>query len=166
MKVVFLDIDGVLNSHRSCVAYGGYPMAVTGRDLAMFDEVAVRLVAGIVKAAGAKVVLSSTWRKDADWHLIGPALGMEIIDRTPVRMGRRGEEIAAWLAEHPEVECYAIVDDDSDMLPEQQPFFVHTLHADGLSWANAAHLASLMGVSISDVSSGRPRKPTAALAWE
>jgi hypothetical protein len=31
----------------------------------------------------------------------------------------RGEEIKAWLHQHPEVTRYAIVDDDSDMLPEQ-----------------------------------------------
>jgi hypothetical protein len=46
-----------------------------------------------------------------------------IIDRTLDLPGRsRGEEIAAWLAAHPEVELYAILDDHSDMLPHQPHF--------------------------------------------
>ena len=48
---------------------------------------------------------------------------VEIIDRTPDLPGRlRGEEIEAWLAAHPEVEVYAILDDDTDMLPHQPHF--------------------------------------------
>lgn len=152
MKVVFLDIDGVLNSQRSCIAFGGFPHNPTGPERQMFDEVAVRLVAGIVRAAGAKVVLSSTWRKHDNWTEIGPALGLPIIDRTPCSWkGRRGLEIAEWLAAHPEVESYAIVDDDSDMLPEQLPFFVHTSGFDGLSWSNAKRLAELLGIDLYDV---------------
>lgn len=156
MKVLFLDIDGVLNSRRSCFAFGGFPHNATGPERQMFDEVAVRLVAGIVRAAGAKVVLSSTWRKHENWTEIGPALGLPIIDRTPISWkGRRGEEIAEWLAAHPEVESYAIVDDDSDMLPEQMRFFVHTSGFDGLSWANAEKMAELLGVSLYDINHPR-----------
>lgn len=38
----------------------------------------------------------------------------------------RGEEIQDWLDAHPEVEDYAILDDDSDMLPEQFAKFHHS----------------------------------------
>jgi hypothetical protein len=44
----------------------------------------------------------------------------------------RGEEIEAWLAAHPEVEVYAILDDDSDML-RHQPHFKTCFSKGGLT---------------------------------
>lgn len=167
MKVIFLDIDGVLNSHRSAVAFGGFPHhAADHRD--RFDEIAIQLVRGIAAASGAKVVLSSSWRCDPDWREIGNSLGIPLLDRTPQMPGRRGTEIAAWLEAHPEVECYAILDDDPDMLPEQLPYFVQTTHNDGLTWSCAEKLAQLMGIKIWSVNHTGQRKvePTFGIAWE
>lgn len=167
-KVLFLDIDGVLNSHRTAIAFGGMPFRVH-RDRAMFDEVAIRLIAGIVKAAGAGIVLSSSWRlSDSRWADIGPALGLPIFDRTPSMLGPRGREIGAWLEAHPEVDTYAIVDDDPDMLPDQLPFFVQTDMHDGLTWTKAVRLADLLGVRIFDVNRGArmPVPAATALQWD
>jgi hypothetical protein len=163
MKVVFLDIDGVLNSQRSCIAFGGYPHEVVGFHRDMFDEVALRLIRGIVKQAGASVVLSSSWRITNSAHEVANGLDLPIMDITPVRWAAgqvRGHEIAEWLSKHPEVESYAIVDDDSDMLPEQAPFFVHTSNFDGFRWADAQKLCELLGIDIYDVN----REPKTA--WE
>lgn len=165
MKVIFLDIDGVLNSHRSAVAFGGMPFdahAHRGR----FDEIAVRLIGGIAEVANAKIVLSSSWRNDVNWQQIGPALGLTILDRTPSMLGPRGKEIAAWLSSNPDVEAYAIVDDDGDMLPEQMPYFVHTNMTDGFTWGCALKLAALMGINIYDVRRGQPLPPVGkTLDW-
>ena len=49
----------------------------------------------------------------------------------------RGEEIQDWLDNHPEVEDYAILDDDSDMLPEQ---FAKFHHSDPWFGLNPNHL--------------------------
>lgn len=155
MKVLFLDIDGVLNSHRSAVAFGGMPFDARAHRH-RFDDIAIRLIGGIAQTAGAIIVLSSSWRNDVSWTQIGPALGLHIEDRTPSLIGPRGREIAAWLDAHPEVERYAIVDDDADMLPEQMPYFVHTNMREGFTWACAEKLAELLGVSIFDVNRGRP----------
>ena len=46
--------------------------------------------------------------------------------------GVRGHEIQEWLDKHPEVTRYAILDDDSDMLPEQMPNFFKTTFQNGL----------------------------------
>ena len=166
MKVIFLDIDGVLNSHRSAVAFGGMPFDVVAHR-ARFDEIAVRLVGGIAEAAGAQIVLSSSWRNDVNWTQIGPALGLSISDRTPSLLGPRGREIAAWLGAHPEVTAYAIVDDDGDMLPEQTPYFVRTHMQDGFTWDCAMKLAELMGINIFDVRRGQPLPAeTKTLQWE
>lgn len=167
MKVVFLDIDGVLNSHRTVIANGGYPHTTRGHERDMFDDTALKLIRGIVRTAGAQIVLSSTWRKFPDWEEIGPGLDLPIIDRTPSLSGTRGEEIADWLRRHTEVERYAIIDDDSDMLEVQKPFFVHTSHFDGFSWKNAEQLAVLMGIVIYDVNhpKNKPAEPGNAGGW-
>ena len=149
MKVLFLDIDGVLNSHRSAYAFGGFPYDVD-KHRSRFDDVAIALVRNICAAAGAQIVLSSSWRTDKDWKRIGTSLSLPIFDRTPSLAGPRGEEIAAWLADHQEVECYAILDDDGDMLDEQQPFFVQTTHQDGVTFALAERLAVLLGTTAGD----------------
>lgn len=167
MKVVFLDFDGVLNSQRSAIAYGGVSWSGAAGIRAKMDDVAVRLIGGIVCRAGASIVLSSSWRNDSAWKSYGPALDLPIIDRTPTLTGPRGAEIADWLHRHPEVEQYAIVDDDSDMLPEQLPFFVHTDAFDGFTWKCAKKLASLMGIEIYDVNHPGQRLPvpTKGLNW-
>jgi hypothetical protein len=58
-----------------------------------------------------------------------------LIDRTPSLPNRpRGEEIDLWLHEHSEVERYAIIDDESDMLDEQMPSYFRTsFFEDGLT---------------------------------
>lgn len=151
MKVLFLDIDGVLNSHRSAYAFGGFPFDVD-KHRNRFDEVAVALVRNVCKASGAQIVLSSSWRTDKDWQRIGRGLDLPIVDRTPyLHPGPRGAEIAAWLAAHPEIEDYAILDDDGDMLDEQRPFFVQTTHEDGVTFALMQRLAALLGTTDSDV---------------
>ena len=166
MRVLFLDIDGVLNSHRTVVALNGYPHDVSPGGLAQFDMVAVALLRGLCKAGGVQIVLSSTWRLDREWAKIGPALGLPIIDRTPSMLGPRGNEIACWLDDKP-VERYAILDDDSDMLPEQMPYFVKTMHEDGMTWQPFVKLCELFSVNPYDCNEGRvkPSAPT-ALAWE
>jgi hypothetical protein len=165
MKVVFLDIDGVLNSQRTCIAFGGFPHETTGFHREMFDEVAVSLIRGIVNTAQAKIVLSSSWRISNPFKDVGVNLRLPIIDATPSLTGPRGAEIAVWLAAHPEVEQYAIVDDDDDMLDGQLSRFVHTSGMDGFTWQNASQLAELLGISIFDVNHPRLKQAGDGLAW-
>lgn len=165
MKVVFLDIDGVLNSHRTCIAFNGYPHDLTAADLGMFDLVALGLIRNIVETARAKIVLSSSWRLTHHWAAVGTALDLPIIDETPRLTGPRGAEIAWWLGRHPEVETFAIIDDDADMLDGQLSCFVHTSGFDGFTWANAERLSSILGVSVYDATSSRMRIASSTLDW-
>lgn len=170
MNVLFLDIDGVLNSHRTAVGLGGIPWCSDLRTrperMQLLDPVAVGLLRAACAAADLKIVLSSTWRKDAEWTSLGAALDLPIIDRTPTMLGIRGSEIAAWLDEHPEVESYAIVDDDSDMLPEQMHRFVKTNGAHGYGWEEHIKLCDLFGVGyFNQANRGRPLSPAKALDW-
>lgn len=144
MKVLFLDIDGVLNSCRTAVAFGGYPMKL--EHLGAFDGVAVRLIQRMCDIGGVKVVLSSAWRLDYTAEEVAKALDLPVIDRTPVfPLGPRGKEIQHWL-DNNHWTSYAIVDDDADMLPEQRAFFVKTEHEEGLSFKNYQRLCQILNV--------------------
>ena len=108
-RVVFLDIDGVLAPIRQWDRYG---------DL---DPGCIRVLNEIVAGGGADVVVSSTWRHGKtviELQEMLDAAGFigSVIDKTPVgALGAdRGDEIAAWLAEHP-VGGYVIIDDHGDM---------------------------------------------------
>ncbi|WAI83239.1 MULTISPECIES: HAD domain-containing protein [Achromobacter] len=142
MKVLFLDIDGVLNSFRSAVAFGGYPWPKDKNmegDWEKFDQVAVKLMARLVAETEAHVVLSSTWRIGMDQERItelASFLGYAISSATPQLPGCRGLEIERWLTEHPGVEKYVIIDDDSDMLPEQMANFIKVDGTIGLTYQN------------------------------
>ncbi len=117
MKVIFLDVDGVLNCCYSTESISGY----TG-----IDDDKVERLKQIVDATGAEIVLSSSWRlgvnKDndsLDWAIEYltkklNAYGLKIYDVTPVVSSyttHRSEEIWSWLVDHPDVDKYVILDD-------------------------------------------------------
>lgn len=148
MKILFLDIDGVLNSHRTAIAFNGhFPWSVDEEDLKLFDAVAVNLIRKLCHRTQANVVLSSSWRHGIGWEKIGDKLGIPIIDRTPAKISltSRGQEIAHWLQDNPKVEKYAIVDDDSDMLESQLPFFVQTTIKNGMMIEHYDRLIEILG---------------------
>jgi HAD domain in Swiss Army Knife RNA repair proteins len=129
MKVIFLDIDGVLNRigtfNRTKTRWGGY--------VGMEPELVGRFNA-LVRKTGAEVVLSSTWRLHSEWRETMKANGLSFVflDRTPNGQTRfRGAEIAAWLRNREDIDGYAILDDDSDFFAEQ-PLF-RTSHEYGLT---------------------------------
>jgi len=67
MRVIFLDIDGVINSHDNIWARTALwkDLGVPSRDEygQLFDERCVRLLEWIISKTGCKIVISSTWRK-------------------------------------------------------------------------------------------------------
>ncbi|MCO6050814.1 HAD domain-containing protein [Mesorhizobium sp. RP14(2022)] len=138
-RVLFLDVDGVLN-HDGVFGdwrFGPLPL----------DHTRIALVHEVVKATGCKIVLSSAWRGMPDlerklaadfmWEVFVD-LGKDRIncrheDGSTIRShDSRGHQIEEWLSRHPEIEAYAIVDDDCDMLPEQRHNFVRVPDGKGL----------------------------------
>lgn len=122
MKVIFLDIDGVLNVHMQ------EPHDQYG---AIFHPQFVENLKTVIDKTGAKIVISSSWRHDGldkmqamwkDRNLPG-----EVIDITPYfnHYSIRGLEIDKWNQEY-KPENYVIIDDNSDMLPFQKGNFVCT----------------------------------------
>lgn len=145
MRVLFLDVDGVLNSIKTKVATGGYPTELTHRE--QFDWMAIRLLQRLCNSSGVQVVLSSAWRLHYDYKDVAKAFDLPIIDRTPSLLGCRGNEIKHWLDNHVECTHYAILDDDPDMLPEQKTQFVQTSAYEGMTWADFVKLCAIFSES-------------------
>jgi hypothetical protein len=159
-KVLFLDIDGVLNSGRTAAATGGYPYCFDEANKARFDWIAVGLIRKLCEKEDASIVLSSSWRRGKNAvHECANGLDLPIFDKTLDLPGVRGEEIQDWLNRHPEVTHYAIVDDNSDMLESQKEHFVQTSMEDGLSFSDFAALGRILRGELGGVQ----RK---ALIWE
>jgi len=137
-RVIFLDIDGVLAPIRRWDRYG---------DL---EPACIQVLNEIVARCGADVVVSSTWRYGktvAELQEILEAAGFtgRVLDKTPTGApgADRGQEIAAWLAEHA-VGGYVIVDDHVGM-GELRTHLVLTHPAHGLQPADAPRaIATLM----------------------
>lgn len=122
--VIFLDVDGVLNSaeyHRERHVRGRKPL----------DPVAVRRLNHLTDRTGARIVISSSWRQ---WGFLNVRQMLKdagvtgwIVSRTPILdSGRtetgiygwvpRGVEIASWLAStRTPVDRFVILDDEDDM---------------------------------------------------
>jgi hypothetical protein len=146
MNILFLDVDGVLNSTRSAYGLGGLPHGTHTEQLALFDHIAIGLIRLLCKDAKAKIVLSSSWRLLTPFAELGKALDLPIIDATDREVGPRGEQIQRWLDKHPGVKRYAIVDDDRDMLQAQMPYFVKTNNAEGLLYSDFMVLRRVFGL--------------------
>jgi hypothetical protein len=164
MKVIFLDIDGVLNTEVYITSFFDFcRIQEMSRDAAKkeakhylrdefgqrFDPLAVRFLKRIIEETGAKIVLSSAWRMSGlernrlMWEMRD--LPGELIGSTPILNTQRGEEIHYWLSEN-DVERYCIIDDCSDMLQEQVPFFVQTDPMYGLTRSNSESVINILNV--------------------
>lgn len=145
MKALFLDIDDVLCSLKTVAATGQWPHDF--KDPNKFDQHALALLRKLGRA-GVVFVLSSTWRMHFTADQAAAGLSLPIIDCTPVRDNVcRGSEIAEWLSENPRVTHFAILDDSSDMLPDQWNNFVHVTGEDGMRLRDFRALCQILDVS-------------------
>ena len=127
MKVIFLDIDGVLNTSNTFKEiYFEYKK--TGERRIAIDEFRLKILKEIIDLKQAKIVLSSTWRsclkkendsiiaidsRGEDLINIFSKYGLEIYDITPFDENRhRGNEISLWLNQNDDIDTFVILDDD------------------------------------------------------
>lgn len=138
MKVLFLDFDGVLNSHQSATfwhnkrdqskweneMYADWPGTIREYIAQEFCPIAMSNVEELIRRVpDLKIVVSSVWRHgetvESLKKILFPSklMGDALIDVTPF-LGwsvARGLEIQKWLDGHPEVDKFIIIDDDDDM---------------------------------------------------
>ena len=124
-RVIFLDIDGVLNCHSD------FMKKRRGHKYEVLNKNMISRFKQLVKDINPTIVLSSTWRlhdnlkeylkkKKIVYHDVTPDYGYS------ERFGKRGAEIDEWLLKHIEVENFVIVDDVNDFYNQQQEFVVIT----------------------------------------
>ena len=116
MKVIFLDVDGVLNyaSSEARTSTGAQGIATQP----------VKCLRDIVKATGAYIVLTSTWKDEWDFdeeacsqdglYLVRKLKreGLHILDKTQDMILNRGQGIQDWLSRHKGVESWVVLDDE------------------------------------------------------
>jgi len=141
-KVIFLDIDGVLVTTRSKLAYKKHDQ---------FDITSCRLIDNLCQNTEAKIVISSSWREGRSKENLADILRYNGISKehlnedwaTPILRDNRLKEIKEWLARHPEVDHWAIIDDDLDFTNEH-PRLVLTVYEDGLLFEHIIRLIALL----------------------
>lgn len=156
MNILFLDIDGVICTLRSHIAFG------TGIMMQAWDITCCHMIKKLCKECDFKIVVSSTWRNgrshDCKMQLVIYGLGDYIYGgddflkdsyiewKTPKKMDNtfRGNEIHWWLNEHPEVKNYIILDDDSDFCEYQKPFLIQTDSYEGFSARDYVKIYDMM----------------------
>ena len=143
MKVIFLDFDGVITTEASEWR---------------LDTDKMLLVKRICDETNAKIVISSSWRRLtlgdtfnmlSEYEQSGKEVPFILRDYVVGITNRmfafkegnvhihyglpRGCEISRYLTEHKDISKYVILDDDTDMLLEQAPYFINTNWGLGIS---------------------------------
>ena len=151
-KLIFLDIDGVLDTYKSHY---------------MLDSVLLDRLGNILGRTGAWIVVSSSWRAsnvpdtvefmtDYDNPRVGSnpfpftdkVVGVtpflySVVDGDIDRPATRGEEIAAFLKAHP-CDNYVILDDCDEMLREQWPHLILVNDEVGLTDADVEKAVGIL----------------------
>ena len=174
MKIIFLDIDGVLNSEkwyqeRFDINLKTYPICE-------FDPLTIEQLNLLTDKTNAKIVISSTWRMGRtidELKNIFKKVGIkgEIIGVTPYLTFNdgygveRGNEIKRWIdlncvrwwdkifdekEKNITLESYVILDDDPDMLLEQKDNFVRTSWRDGLTALHTRKAIKILNTTLNN----------------
>lgn len=148
MNYIFLDIDGVIKSRRSAVAFknndycentlGGscvYPVVFSVETFNL-DPICIKLIRNIVETFQCKIIITSCWRVYSSlehFHQMFNLYGWDtrdiIIDFTPIGLeGFRGKDIDNWMesAYNIREDKYIIIDDNDDLLEEQKQYLIKT----------------------------------------
>ena len=172
-KILFLDINGVLNSEEyfqqnDAIRFAEYQSCV--KDSRSFresycwpfgdlSESLIKKLNIIIESTDCSIVLSSSWRTLCTLPNLRGWLAQKgfnyphkLIDFTTTSgSGTRGKEIRKWLNEHQEVMSYAILDDNSSDITgkragdfEHPDNFVETDFAVGLQDAQVSKVIEIL----------------------
>lgn len=154
-KVLFLDIDGVVNSS---LDFAHPPKGQKAPYIIVPDK--VKLITEVVDKTGSRIVLSSTWRNipsavdfievafpdiSSRYHPDWKTIRGQVDSPAHEWRASRGHEIKEWLSRHPEVTRYAIVDDDAEDIRPIYPLnLVQTTWFKGIQPEHAKRLIGLL----------------------
>lgn len=166
-KIIFLDIDGVLNTeyYQDVLQYKGKPWQ--DEYGALFDPKAVAGLKRIIEATGAEIVIESSWKylglnklKKLWTHRKLPG---KVIDITPSLISdkyllelnlseseidmniSKGIEIASWLMDNDIKDAkYVIIDDEYVIMESQLPNFILTNPYEGITNTQVVNAISIL----------------------
>ncbi len=156
MRVIFLDVDGVLCTPLSLQMNRLLRLPVERQ---RFDPLSLYWLRRLAAWSGARMVLSSSWRdgltvddpfcKAIVGHLYASLAknGTPIFDAAPLfPCGDKGGEIAAWLEQH-DWESYAVLDDHDcfSSRPEVRAHWVPVPDSRGLRRREARAALAMLG---------------------
>lgn len=166
-KLIFLDVDGVLNHELYYVEKDQQQRAdEVGYPQSEFDPKTIQLLNSIVEQTGAKIVISSCWRNnrtveelkelfksvgiDED-NIIGKTPNLAVYDLATKQRTHlstpRGCEIEEYLEINYGYKAdvkYVILDDDGDMLLHQQKNFIWIDSYAGLTEDHARQIIKIL----------------------
>ena len=104
MKVIFVDVDGVLNSD-------DFIDSVKGKQ--DIDIKTVLLLKRAIEETGAKIVMDTSFRYTKSFLKVQEILLQNgiMFDKTPFIDNERGKEIKQYLSKHKDIEDYILLDD-------------------------------------------------------
>ena len=162
MKVIFLDIDGVLNSINYMHKLIDKNVHEYENNIYQFiDEESVDIIKHICQQYNIKLVITSSWRHfdlDSTIDYFNQEENKKLHPLIPYIIGvtprlwiennyggskflDRGYEIKKYLNEHKDITQFVIIDDDTDMLPEQFEYCVFIDNEFGL---NKNHIPKIL----------------------
>lgn len=147
MKIIFLDIDGVLNNMES-LRFPRTRITTSKHSYSTAHPTCIKALNHLTAETDARLVISSTWRglglKNLrllfqEWGIRGSVIGL-----TPdLGFVDRGIEIEAWLENNQPNDAYVILDDGDDMASLKQ-FLVQTDYEVGLTHNDALRAVAVL----------------------
>ena len=138
MKLIFLDIDGVLNKKDSQL-----------HDVCVIEDNPLSLLSDLIRRSGAEIILTSSWRLTTDEPWREPLLrgGVSVADQTARLNGNnRRREIELYLESHAPVESFVILDDQAGRWGKLKNNCVHINPKVGLTEANVAQALKILEI--------------------
>jgi len=166
VRVIFLDIDGVLNTiraHKKTEQEHAERVSLPCSLRIRWDADCIQNLNELIRITGAQIVLSSAWRSGyergkenkairraeqlmKEQGVTGKVIGITYDLSLLNANFNRGDEIKEWLKRHKnlKIKRYIILDDDCDFNKSQLRHHVKTNYENGLDWNKAKEALHLL----------------------
>lgn len=152
MRVIFLDIDGVLNSEEWDKYVQSFTYGARFNSCYLLSQEMILRLQNVVFQTNAEIVLTSSWRtNERAMDALRRQLSLyhlSIRDSTvSYAYGNRVDEVKLWIESHSNVTSYAIVDDYDDGFTQDEilaTHFVQTTYAQGLTPEKAEKIIEIL----------------------
>ena len=152
MRVIFLDIDGVLNSEEWDKYVQSFTYGARFNSCYLLSQEMILRLQNVVFQTNAEIVLTSSWRTDVQaLNALTKQLSLYHLCLRDTTLystyNTRADDIHEWLRSHPDVRSYVIVDDYDDGFSNDEVLvahFVQTNYFQGLTSEEAEKIVEIL----------------------